>query len=139
MSATDGDIALKVRQWIDYANEDLALAEYGLHMEPVCPCRLIAYHAQQCVEKYLKAFLVYYRQDFPYTHNISTLLEMCRGYGDWAESFTDAEVLTSYATSVRYPGEAETVGVDEAKYAVAIAGQIKTLLQTLLLSALDAR
>lgn len=29
------------------------------------PYRLIAYHAQQCAEKYLKAYLVYHDIDFP--------------------------------------------------------------------------
>lgn len=41
--------------------------ELMLRMESGCPYQLIAYHAhQQCAEKYLKAFLVYLRQDFPW-------------------------------------------------------------------------
>jgi HEPN domain-containing protein len=123
---------------MDYANEDLCLAEYGLNMESGCPFRLIAYHAQQCVEKYLKAFLVYCRQDFPFTHNISTLLELCRIHADWADSLSEAEKLTPYAVTARYPGEAEVVTLDEASNAVRTARQVKSLLYTLLDNAIQA-
>lgn len=138
MSATDKDIAQKVRQWIEYADEDLRLAEYALRMESGCPYRLIAYHAQQCVEKYLKAFLVYHRQDFPYTHNISALLELCRKHSDWMDSLSQAETLTAYAISARYPGEDEPVSLAEAQKAITIATQTKSTLNTLLINALKA-
>lgn len=137
MSATDKDIAQKVRQWIEYADEDLRLAEYALRMESGCPYRLIAYHAQQCVEKYIKAFLVYHRQDFPYTHNISALLELCRKHADWVDSLTQAETLTAYAITTRYPGEDEPVSLVEAKNAVTIATQVKSAMKTLLVNALN--
>lgn len=137
MSATDEDIARKVRQWMDYAEEDLRLAEYALQMGSGCPCRLIAYHAQQCVEKYLKAFLVYQRQDFPYTHNISALLELCRNHADWTDLLQAAEILTVYAVTTRYPGEDEPVSLDEARQAVDIAAKAKNTLQTLLQQALE--
>jgi HEPN domain-containing protein len=138
MSATDKDIAQKVRQWIEYADEDLRLAEYALRMESGCPYRLIAYHAQQCVEKYIKAFLVYHRQDFPYTHNISALLELCRKHSDWMDSLSQAETLTAYAISARYPGEDEPVSLAEAQKAITIATQTKSTLNTLLINALKA-
>jgi HEPN domain-containing protein len=138
MSATNNDITRKVRQWMEYADEDLRLAEYGLGMEAACPYRLIAYHAQQCVEKYLKAFLVYYRQDFPYTHNISALLELCRKHADWVDTLEPAEVLTAYAITSRYPGEDEPVSLQEARQAVTIAKTVKSTLQTLLDKALEA-
>lgn len=139
MSAAEKDIATKVRQWVAYADEDLRLAQYALHMDAVdCPCRLVAYHAQQCVEKYLKAFLVYHRKDFPYTHNISTLLELCKDDADWVELIEQAETLTVYAITTRYPGEDEAVTLTEAQQAVHIAAQVKSLLAPLLFHALEA-
>ena len=71
MSNRNADILKKVEQWLSFGAEDLRLARHGLKMESGCPYRLIAYHAQQCVEKNLKAYLVYHGIDFPYTHNIS--------------------------------------------------------------------
>lgn len=137
MSATDKEIARKVRQWMDYADEDLRLAEHGLRMESGCPYRLIAYHAQQCAEKYLKAFLVYQRQDFPYTHNISMLLELCRQHADWVDDLEPAEELTAYAITTRYPGEDEQVTFAEAQQAVDLAKKVKHTLRVLLQTALE--
>jgi HEPN domain-containing protein len=70
MTVNPVEILKKARKWLAYAEEDLRLAKHGLTMSSSCPYRLIAYHAQQCAEKYLKAYLVFKRVDFPYTHNI---------------------------------------------------------------------
>ena len=72
----DPEILRKVRLWLEYADEDLRLAIHGMKILEPCPFRLVAYHAQQCVEKLLKAYLIYQGVDFPYTHNISALLEL---------------------------------------------------------------
>lgn len=48
----------KALKWIRFAEEDLRLAEYALQLSSGCPYRLIAYHAQQCAEKYIKAYPV---------------------------------------------------------------------------------
>ena len=76
MSATNAEIRHKVKQWLAFGDEDLRLARHALTMSTGCPYRLIAYHAQQCAEKHLKAYLVLHKVDFPYTHNISHLLEL---------------------------------------------------------------
>ncbi|MCX5898673.1 MAG: hypothetical protein NTY29_10825, partial [Proteobacteria bacterium] len=62
MSASDREIIQKVQQWIIYGDEDLQLA------------------------KHLKAYLIYYRIDFPYTHNIAQLLELCPDKQQWGTS-----------------------------------------------------
>jgi HEPN domain-containing protein len=119
------DVLDKVRQWMAYGDEDLKLARYALGMRQDCPYRLVAYHAQQCAEKYLKAFLVYNMQDFPYTHNISALLELCRKHKGWPEEISKAEELTPYAITTRYPGEEEVVTLQEAQNAVEIAEHVR--------------
>lgn len=55
MSVPDEVIRQKVVQWLAYGDEDLRLARHGLTMPGGCSYRLIAYHAQQCAEKHLKA------------------------------------------------------------------------------------
>ncbi len=37
------------------------------------------FHAQQAAEKYLKAFLSYHADSFPFTHNLAELTELCAG------------------------------------------------------------
>ena len=125
MNPPDTDIFPKVRQWIDYGDEDLRLARYALTLSSGCPYRLIAYHAQQCTEKYLKAYLVYHRIDFPYTHNISRLLELCEENSSWPSKIREAEELTPFAITARYPGEDEKVTKKEALRAVGIAAKIR--------------
>ena len=124
MSVPDKDVLDKVLQWLDYADEDLRLAKHARTMTSNCPHRLIAYHAQQCVEKCLKAYLVFRGVDFPYTHNISRLLELCLDT-DWQDTMRDAEELTPYAITTRYPGQDEEVSADEADRAVEVADKVR--------------
>jgi len=133
MSATDREIILKVKQWIVYGDEDLQLARHGLKLASSAPYRLIAYHAQQCAEKYFKAYLIYYRIDFPYTHNISQLLELCPDKREWGASLEEAEELTPFAITARYPGEDEAVTEAEAKRAIGITEEVCATIRAALL------
>lgn len=129
MSVTEGDILRKVRQWLQYADEDLLLARHALTLKSTAPYRLIAYHAQQCAEKHLKAYLVFRRVDFPFTHNLSRLIELAQQSRDWPEALLDAEELTPYAITTRYPGEDEPVSADEARRAIDIAERTRQLIR----------
>lgn len=127
MSAPESDVRHKVQQWLTYADEDLWLARHGLTITIAPPpYRLIAYHAQQCAEKYLKAYLVLRRVDFPYTHNIAHLLDLCSAQAPWAESLRDAEELTPFAITARYPGEDEEVTHAEAIRSLDLADRVRT-------------
>ncbi len=126
MKTPSDEILHKVGQWLALADEDLQLATYALKMrQKARPFRLIAYHAQQCAEKCLKAFLVYHNVDFPYTHNIRRLLKLCEKYAAWAEKLKDAEELTQYSITARYPGQAEEVTSQEAQRTVSLARQVR--------------
>jgi len=129
MPAIEPDIHTKVRQWLQYGDDDLRLARHGLTLKSSIPYRLIAYHAQQCAEKYLKAFLVLGSIDFPFTHNISRLIELAQQIRPWPKSLLDAETLTPYAITARYPGEDEPVSSEEAEQAIAIAEQTRQLVR----------
>ena len=111
-----------------YAEEDLRLAKHGLTMSSSCPFRLIAYHAQQCAEKYLKAYLVFKRIDFPYTHNIRNLLQLCDG--NWTGEISDADELTPFAVTTRYPGEDERVTRKDAQHALDLAKKVRRVLRS---------
>ena len=125
MNIPDEEILSKIHQWIVYGDEDLRLAVHAMSMTGERPYRLVAYHAQQCAEKHLKAYLLYRNVDFPYTHNISRLLELCGEQMDWVETLQDAEELTPYAITTRYPGEDEDVTEAEALRAIEIARQVR--------------
>ena len=125
MSAPEA-VLRKVRQWLVYADEDLRLARHALTMAIAPPpYRLIAYHAQQCAEKCLKAYLVLCKVDFPYTHNVAHLLDLCAAQDAWAETLRDAEELSPFAIAARYPGEDEEVTQAEALRAIETADRVR--------------
>lgn len=125
MTAPRDDLIAKVREWATHADEDLRVAQHTLSLHDQCPFRLVAYHAQQCAEKYLKGFLVLCGVDFPYTHNIARLLELCAEHGEWAEALKDAEELTPFAITARYPDGDEPVSEPEARRAIDIARSVR--------------
>ncbi len=120
------DEMLKViRQWIERAEEDLRNAEYTLTLEKDCPFGTICFHAEQCVEKYLKAHLVFQSVDFPKTHNIAELLALVPASVRPALSAEDQEQLTDYATVLRYPGDWEPITREDAEAAVEVARKVR--------------
>lgn len=132
MRRPDKEVLRKVAQWLAYADEDLGLARHGLKMGNNAPYRLIAYHAQQCAEKHLKAYLVYHGIDFPYTHSISRLLELCGDKANWIGELRGAEELTPFAITTRYPGEDEEVTKEEALQAIEIAAKVRDIIRNAL-------
>ena len=124
MSARDPQVEDNVRQWVRYADEDLIYARHGLAIKEECPFRLVAYHAQQCAEKYLKGYLVLSGIDFPYTHDIERLLSLCASAGASTDTLTEAAELTPYAVLARYPGESDEVTRADAERAVELAALV---------------
>lgn len=61
------------------------------------------FHAQQMSEKCLKAFLIHRGVEFPYTHNLTKLVELCAGTDDTFRSLLPTVApLTPYAVELRY-------------------------------------
>lgn len=129
MSNPNEDTIKKVMDWVSYADDDLRLAKNTLKtMKKDCPYHLVAYHAQQCAEKYLKAYLVYLCIDFPYTHDIFRLMELFGKDTQWIEEIQNAKDLTIYGISSRYPEESEKITKEEAEQAVIIASNVKNVM-----------
>ena len=64
-------------EWVDKAERDFATAERELRARKFINYDAVCFHAQQMAEKYLKAFLFKNGVDFPRTHNLRELLELC--------------------------------------------------------------
>ena len=134
MTDHNHDVLSKVIGWLGYAEDDLRLAKNTLKtMGEKCPYRLVAYHAQQSAEKCLKSFLVFHNIDFPYTHDIGRLLELCAKKANWTKDIQDAEELTLYAITARYPGESEEVTAEDANRAIAIAEKVRKIIHEVFL------
>ncbi len=134
MSAPRDWVQEKVRQWAGFADEDLKVAQLILSAPDQCSFRLAAYHAQQCAEKYLKACLVCRGVDFPYTHNISILLELCSEHRLPIAGISESDALSRYAISTRYPGEDKVVSQQEATIAIELAVAVREVARAFLSS-----
>jgi HEPN domain-containing protein len=79
---------------------------------------------QQSAEKYLKAFLVENGIDFPRTHQLMVLLELCAGKdASFLEIGQLLRRLEGYAVAVRYPGI--TIDLESAEKALQTAEAIR--------------
>jgi HEPN domain-containing protein len=89
---------------VSKAEEDFAATQELLSAVPPL-CDAACFHAQQCAEKYLKAFLVEQGVPFPRTHLLVDLLILCLPLDSAFEALRrDLEDLTVYGVRVRYPG-----------------------------------
>lgn len=75
MSAVEAVLTV-VREWIIKADHDLTAAAQILKLGKAAPVEIVCFHAQQCVEKYLKAMLVYRSIPFPKSHDIRVLMAL---------------------------------------------------------------
>ncbi len=121
-----------VREWVQKAENDLKNAVNTLKMGEDCPTDTVCFHAQQCVEKYLKAFLVSRDIDFPRTHDIGDLVDLMPRNFRIRLSVEEQQRLTAYATTMRYPGEYEPLLLAQARKAVAIARRVRGELRAIL-------
>jgi len=93
-----------LKNWLFRANEDILVIENLFESEPEIFSSSICFHAQQAVEKFLKAFLVYHDNDFPKTHDLDFLLLECKKINDKIFDI-DFGSLTDFGVSVRYPDD----------------------------------
>jgi HEPN domain-containing protein len=64
------------------------------------------FHAQQAAEKYLKAYLTHAGVEFPFTHNLSKLIELCARCDSLFKTLAAAaDSLSPYAVELRYDME----------------------------------
>ena len=108
-------------EWVKKAENDLKNATFTLEMDDECPTDTVCFHAQQVVEKYLKALLVFKGIPFPKTHNIEDIIALLPPGSRPKLTEKEQDKLTEYATVTRYPGDYEPIPLDEAKKAVRIA------------------
>lgn len=95
-----------VREWIEKASADLRTAEREYRARNFPNYDAVCFHAQQCIEKLLKARLQAADVKFAKTHSLVSLLEQIIPIEPfWEIERPDLHRVTAYAVSVRYPGE----------------------------------
>jgi len=114
-----------VRKWIEKAENDLINAEHTLTMTEKCPFDTVCFHAQQCAEKYLKAFLLSRSIEFPKTHDLRLLIQMVHVDDKLDLDLPRVLGLNRYSIESRYPDDFEAFTRQEAEEAVKIARQVR--------------
>ena len=117
-----------IHPWIYKAEEDyratLTLSRKRKDPVPDNVCL----SAQQCVEKYLKAFLVHHRKGFPKTHDLVELLKIALVVDPLLDVIRpNVRELLPYAVAFRYPGE-EATG-EESQKAVLAMKKVREILR----------
>ncbi len=125
MFADNPDVVAVLRQWVQKAEEDLQSAAHLLKAKRI-PASSVCFHAQQCVEKYIKALLVNHGIGFPKTHNIAVIIRLLPARARPELSADDQDRLTEYAVIIRYPGDSPLPTAAEARAAVRIARRVRS-------------
>jgi HEPN domain-containing protein len=115
-------------EWIAKAEADFATAQRELGVTDRPNYDGVCFHAQQCAEKYLKAFLQESNIAFPRTHDLADLLGLTLAIQPaWTSMQSDLNTLSAFAVEYRYPGESSDV--DEAKEAVQMCDNVRGVIR----------
>ncbi len=102
-----------IKNWLFRANEDIAVIERLIESGPQSYTSSICFHAEQAVEKFLKAFLAYHDIDFPRTHDVDFLILECQKI-DKDTFDIDLKNLTEFGVSLRYPDDFYIPDIEES-------------------------
>ncbi len=117
-------------QWIKKGDHDLITAVHTLSLTEQCPYDTICFHAQQCVEKYVKALLLHYKIGFPKSHDLSELVALLPSEIKIPLTKNEQSKLTDYAIAGRYPiDDMEELTRPDAEEAVRLAEKIKAYIK----------
>ena len=120
-----------VREWLNKAETDYRVAERELAVEHESDYGPVCFHAQQCIEKLIKALLISHEVIPPRTHHLPALSRLLESVEPtW--SCEDAELtdLTDAAVDDRYPGA--VASRDDAQQMFGICTRLRESLLRLL-------
>jgi HEPN domain-containing protein len=104
--AESADLA---RELLGLASDDEAAARAMLPVDSVTDA-IVGFHAQQAVEKALKAVLAAHETEFPFIHNLGYLAELCNKNAIALPKALDGlDDLTPFAAMLRYGSPEQTI------------------------------
>jgi len=120
-----------IREWLQKAEGDFRTAQRELLVQQDSNFDAVCFHAQQCIEKLIKALLISHQTSPGKTHNLIFLSqELQQVHEGWDPDLKDLRMLTHAAVAFRYPGE--TAEVADAEEAFVTAARLRDqLLQQL--------
>jgi HEPN domain-containing protein len=119
-----------IREWIAKAEGDFATALREMAASENPNFDAVCFHAEQCVEKYLKALLIARGVTPPKVHDLVVLDHLLSPIcPDWRWAAEELRLLTRAAVVFRYPGE--SAGREEATAALDVCTRMREQLRLL--------
>jgi HEPN domain-containing protein len=119
------------KEWTDKAEADFSTATRELKALESPNFDAVCFHAQQCVEKLMKALLIHLGAVPPRTHDLTELDRLLAPVcAQWSWPVQELRFLTRAAVDFRYPGE--SADRQEATESLDIATRLRTKLRPLL-------
>jgi len=115
-------------EWVQKAEDDFLVAQkmFRARKRPVYDA--VCFHAQQCAEKYLKAYLQEHDYDIPKIHKLLDLLKLCKEFDSSLEMLvTDLKELERFSVNIRYPGV--SAEKEEARFALKAVEAVRSSLR----------
>jgi HEPN domain-containing protein len=114
-----------VNEWIKFAQRDYDIALHlSVTFRPL-PVENICYNCQQATEKAMKGILILHKGDYPRTHDIESLHELCKEAGtDFGLTPSMTRTLTRFAKKSRYPDEVYDFTDTDTEFGLKYAKQI---------------
>ena len=110
-------------EWIQKAEDDYHTIDL-LQQSETASRDIICFHAQQCIEKYLKAWLQAADIHFTKTHDLKELLNLIvPTIPDWDAWRSDLSTLSRHAVDFRYPGK--SASAKDAKHAIDVCNTVR--------------
>lgn len=118
-----------LEEWIAKAEGDWNTAARELQVQDAPNFDAVCFHAQQCIEKLIKAALIQRGIVPPRIHDLVPLAQQLADLvPGWSPPTEDLRFLTRAAVVFRYPGD--SADRDNAEESFAIASELRTFLLT---------
>ncbi len=117
----------QIVKWLEKADHDLGTAIIT-HKHIPKYRDTIAFHCQQAVEKYLKAYLLKLGIEIVKTHDLVYLMELINKKESVTDSlFEKLAMLQEYSVEIRYPDEQIELSDDNINHAIQITNEVREL------------
>jgi HEPN domain-containing protein len=120
-----------LEEWVGKAEGDFRTAEREFSVTQDPNYDAVCFHAQQCIEKLMKAVLLHRSIAPPRIHDLFQLHQLLQPiYPAWSPAVEDLRYLSRAAVEFRYPGE--LADREEAEEAMAVCRRLRSALLPLL-------
>ncbi len=109
------------QEWVDKAESDFRTATREIQVTQDPSYDGVCFHAQQCVEKYLKGYLQEMSIGFPKTHDLVVLIDLSLPTEpQWSRFRSSLRLLSLAAVEIRYPGRSADQVMAEEFYQLCV-------------------